>query len=48
MAKKKGEPSPPQLFRPEDVELMANQLRQAADNLSAAAVKLEENEIPHA
>ncbi len=48
MAKKKGEPSPPQLFSPEDVELLANQLREAADNLSAAAAKLEEQDIPAA
>lgn len=48
MAKKKGESSPPQLFRPEDVELLARQLREAADNLSAAAAKLEQHGIKSA
>jgi hypothetical protein len=48
MAKKKGETSPPQQFTPDDVESLANQLREAADNLSAAAVKLEQHGIPFA
>jgi hypothetical protein len=45
MAKKKGERSPPQLFKPDDVEFLANQLRDAADNLSLAAVKLQQHGI---
>ena len=48
MAKKNGEKSPSRQFNAEDVEEMAAQLREAADNLSAAAALLNAHDIPGA
>jgi len=48
MAKKKGEKTPSRQFNAAEVEAMASQLREAADNLSAAAALLNLHEIPGA
>ncbi|MDB5339946.1 MAG: hypothetical protein JWN70_5565 [Planctomycetaceae bacterium] len=48
MAKKNGEKTPSRQFDAAEVEAMSSQLREAADNLSAAAALLDEHEIPGA
>lgn len=48
MAKKNGEKSPSRQFNAADVEAMSAQLREAADNLSAAAALLNSHDIPGA
>lgn len=48
MAKKNGEKTPSRQFNAAEVEAMASQLREAADNLSAAAALLQQHEIPGA
>lgn len=48
MAKKNGEKTPPPQFNAAEVESMAAQLREAADNLSAAAALLAGHGIPGA
>lgn len=48
MAKKNGEATPARQFNAAEVEAMSSQLREAADNLSAAAALLAAHEIPGA
>ncbi len=48
MAKKNGEKTPSRQFNAAEIEAMASQLREAADNLSAAAALLEKHAIPGA
>ena len=48
MAKKNGEKTPSRQFNAAEVETMSSQLREAADNLSAAAAMLNTHNIPGA
>lgn len=48
MAKKNGEKTPSRQFNAAEVEAMSSQLREAADNLSAAAALLNSHDIPGA